>query len=279
MQTILCLLTGFVLLGVTSTEHFARSGRRVCTAAVQNRAVPYVESYVQPVYQPYLTTCQGYRLCSTYRTTYKVAYRQAFQRLSQPVYMCCPGWRRASAHAVGCSKAICRLPCQHGGSCSAPDRCTCPAGWMGKSCQTDVDECAGRSHGCSQHCVNTPGSYRCACPSGQRLSPNGKSCHALQPPPGTEVAASPALNHSGVSGETRGEIQALRSRVEALEQKLQLVLAPFHNFVPSAADDASTDPIRLLIHSLRQLDRIDSLSDQIAFLEERLETCSCKNER
>ncbi|XP_067397930.1 epidermal growth factor-like protein 7 isoform X1 [Emydura macquarii macquarii] len=280
MQTINCLLMGFVLiLGVTSTEGFARSGRRVCAAAMQNRAVSYVESHVQPVYQPYITTCQGHRLCSTYRTTYKVAYRQAYRSFSQPVYTCCPGWRRASAHAVRCSKAICRLPCQNGGSCSAPDRCTCPPGWRGNACQTDVDECAGPRHGCSQRCVNMPGSYGCACEAGQRLASDGKSCHAWGPPAEPAASASPALNPSGGSSDVQEEVQALRRRVEVLEQKLQLVLAPFQSFVPSALDDVSTDPISLLFHSLRQLDRIDSLSEQISFLEERLETCSCKNER
>ncbi|XP_073170880.1 epidermal growth factor-like protein 7 isoform X4 [Lepidochelys kempii] len=220
MQRISCLLTGFVLiLGVTSTERFAQSGRRVCSVEMQKRAASYVESHVQPVYQPYLTTCQGHWLCSSYRTTYKVAYRLAYRRFSQPMYMCCPGWRRANAHAVGCSKAICRVPCQNGGSCSAPDRCTCPPGWRGKSCQT------------------------------------------------------------GASSEMKEEMQTLRSRVEVLEQKLQLLLAPFHNLMPSAADDVSTDPISQLFYALRQLDRIESLSEQISFLEERLETCSCKNER
>ncbi|XP_039361970.1 epidermal growth factor-like protein 7 isoform X3 [Mauremys reevesii] len=163
MQRISCLLTGFVLiLGVTSAERFARSGRRVCSAEMQNRAASYVESHVQPVYQPYLTTCQGHRLCSTYRTTYKVAYRLAYRRFSQPIYMCCPGWRRANGHAVGCSKAICRLPCQNGGSCSAPDRCTCPPGWMGKSCQTgrEREPCTGRVPGPWAERV-TPGSVSC----------------------------------------------------------------------------------------------------------------------
>ncbi|XP_048678599.1 epidermal growth factor-like protein 7 isoform X2 [Caretta caretta] len=320
MQRISCLLTGFVLiLGVTSTERFAQSGRRVCSVEMQKRAASYVESHVQPVYQPYLTTCQGHWLCSSYRTTYKVAYRLAYRRFSQPMYMCCPGWRRANAHAVGCSKgisdqlwaglrtsyihweqlfahvvsllahgigaftafalSICRVPCQNGGSCSAPDRCTCPPGWRGKSCQTDVDECAGPHHGCSQHCVNTRGSYGCACRAGHRLSADGKSCHASAPPTETEASAFPALNRSGASSEMKEEMQALRSRVEVLEQKLQLLLAPFHNLMPSAADDVSTDPISQLFYALRQLDRIESLSEQISFLEERLETCSCKNER
>ncbi|XP_038230435.1 epidermal growth factor-like protein 7 isoform X2 [Dermochelys coriacea] len=280
MQRISCLLMGFVLiLGVTSTECFARSGRRVCSVEMQKRAASYVESHVQPVYQPYLTTCQGHWLCSSYRTTYKVAYRLAYRRFSQPMYMCCPGWRRANPHAVGCNKAICRLPCQNGGSCSAPDRCSCAPGWRGKSCQSDVDECAGPRHGCSQHCVNTPGSYGCACVAGHRLSADGKSCHASASPTDTETSAFPALNRSGASSEMKEEMQALRNQVEVLEQKLQLLLAPFHNLMPSAADDISTDPISQLFYALRQLDRIESLSEQISFLEERLETCSCKNER
>lgn len=58
-------------------------------------------------------------------------------------------------------------------------------------------------------------------------------------------------------------------------QKLQLVLAPFHNLMPSAPEDVGADPISRLSHSLQQLDRIDSLSEQISFLEERLETCKC----
>lgn len=41
--------------------------RRVCAVTPQSRAIAHAESHVQPVYQPYLTTCQGQRLCSTYR--------------------------------------------------------------------------------------------------------------------------------------------------------------------------------------------------------------------
>lgn len=56
------------------------------------------------------------------------------------------------------------------------------------------------------------------------------------------------------------------------------MLAPFHHFVPAGLDDVSPDPITVLSHSLRQLDRIDSLSEQISFLEERLETCEWQEE-
>lgn len=58
-------------------------------------------------------------------------------------------------------------------------------------------------------------------------------------------------------------------------QKLQLVLAPFHNLMLSVPEDVGADPISRLSHSLQQLDRIESLSEQISFLEERLETCEC----
>lgn len=56
-------------------------------------------------------------------------------------------------------------------------------------------------------------------------------------------------------------------------QKLQLVLAPFSNFFPLSLDEGFSEKTTLLSHSFQQLDRIDSLSEQIGFLEERLGTC------
>ncbi|XP_051492228.1 epidermal growth factor-like protein 7 isoform X1 [Apus apus] len=266
-----CLHLGLLfILSVTSTDAFARAGRRVCAAAPQGRAAAHAESHVQPVYQPYLTTCQGHRLCSTYRTIYRVAYRQVIQELPQPVASCCPGWSRANSYALGCNRALCWVPCQNGGSCTFPGRCACPPGWTGRACQTDVDECASQSHGCAQLCINTAGSYRCACRDGFGLAANHKACQPLVPAP------EPPFSQAVLPTEMKDEMKDLKSRVEALEQKLQLVLAPF--LMPSVPEDVGTDPISRLSHSLQQLDRIDSLSEQISFLEERLETCSCKNE-
>ncbi|XP_010123448.1 PREDICTED: epidermal growth factor-like protein 7, partial [Chlamydotis macqueenii] len=190
---------------------------------------------------------------------------------------------------------LCGVPCQNGGSCIFPGRCSCPPGWMGRACQTDVDECAGQSHGCGQLCVNTAGSYHCTCRDGFSLAANDKACQPTVPAPEPETLsqAGQVRSHkerraplatgflltglflvifSGPHSEMKEEMKNLRSRVEALEQKLQLVLAPFHNLMPSAPEDVGADPISRLSHSLQQLDRIDSLSEQISFLEERLET-------
>ncbi|XP_059342432.1 epidermal growth factor-like protein 7 isoform X3 [Ammospiza nelsoni] len=204
-------------------------------------------------------------------TIYRVAYRQRFRQLPQPMASCCPGWSRANGHTLGCNRAVCWEPCQNGGSCAFPGRCSCPPGWTGRACQTDVDECASQSHGCSQLCINTAGSFQCACQDGFSLAADAKGCQPLVPAPGTDTSS-----QAGASSEMKEEMKDLRSRVEALEQKLQLVLAPFHNLMPP--EDVGADPISRLSHSLQQLDRIDSLSEQISFLEERLETCSCKNE-
>ncbi|NWS75548.1 EGFL7 protein, partial [Crotophaga sulcirostris] len=271
MPRVNCLLSGLLfILSVSSTDGFARAGRRVCAAEPRSRAAAYTESHVQPIYQPYLTTCSGHRVCSTYRTIYRVAYRQVYRELPQPVAPCCPGWSRASSDGLSCNRALCSVPCQNGGSCTFPGRCACSPGWMGPACQTDVDECAGRSHGCGQLCINTAGSYRCACRDGFSLAADHKACQPLvpDPEPGTYTQA-------GLPSEMREEMNDLKSRMEVLEQKLQLVLAPFHNLMPSAPEDVGADPISRLSHSLQQLDRIDSLSEQISFLEERLETCKC----
>ncbi|NXG46922.1 EGFL7 protein, partial [Psilopogon haemacephalus] len=271
MHHISCLLLGLLfILSISTTGSFAQAGRRVCAAMPQSREAARTESHVQPVYQPYLTTCQGHRLCSTYRTIYRVAYRQTYRQLPQSMASCCPGWSRADNHALSCNRALCWMPCQNGGSCTFPGRCACPPGWTGRACQTDVDECAGQSHGCHQLCINTAGSYHCACQDGFSLAADHKACQPLLPAPEPET-----FNHAGPHSEMKEEMKALTSRVEALEQKLQLVLAPFHDLMPSAPEDVGTDPLSRLSHSLQQLDRIESLSEQISFLEERLETCKC----
>ncbi|KAJ6653325.1 hypothetical protein lerEdw1_009354 [Lerista edwardsae] len=139
----------------------------------------------------------------------------------------------------------------------------------------DVDECAGGRHNCDQDCLNVAGSFRCACQPGYKLRADGKTCQALEAPTDAPVTTSPAAGASNLTAQD--EVKELRNRVLLLEEKLQLALAPFLKLDTPGLEGVPPDPLSLLAHSLRQLDRIDSLSEQISFLEERLETCSCKN--
>ncbi|XP_014637798.1 PREDICTED: epidermal growth factor-like protein 7 isoform X2 [Ceratotherium simum simum] len=168
------LLVWFLVLAVGGTEHVYRPGRRVCAIRVPRG--PVSESFVQRVYQPFLTTCDGHRACSTYRTIYRTAYRRSpGPAPARPRYACCPGWKRTSGLPGACG-AVCQPPCQNGGSCVQPGRCHCPAGWRGDTCQTDVDECSAGGGGCPQHCVNTAGSYWCQCWEGHSPSADGVIC-------------------------------------------------------------------------------------------------------
>ncbi|XP_059957388.1 epidermal growth factor-like protein 7 isoform X1 [Mesoplodon densirostris] len=266
------LLLWFLVLAAGGTEHVYRPGRKVCVIGAPRG--PVSESFVQRVYQPFLTTCDGYRACSTYRTLYKTAYRRSpGPAPARPRYACCPGWKRTSGLPGSCGAAICQPPCQNGGSCVQPGRCHCPAGWQGNTCQTDVDECRAGGGGCPQRCVNTAGSYWCQCREGHSPSVDGALCLPGRGAP--RVAPNPA---TGVDSEVKEEVQRLQSRVDVLEQKLQLVLTPLHSLASRALEHGLPDPGSLLAHSLQQLDRIDSLSEQISFLEEQLGSCSCKKE-
>uniref|UniRef100_A0A8C0M3M5 Epidermal growth factor-like protein 7 n=2 Tax=Canis lupus familiaris TaxID=9615 RepID=A0A8C0M3M5_CANLF len=266
------LLLWFLVLAVGGTEHVFRPGRRVC--AIGAPRGPESESFVQRVYQPFLTTCDGHRACSTYRTIYRTAYRHSSGPASpRPRYACCPGWKRTSGHPMACGAAICQPPCQNGGSCVQPGRCHCPAGWQGNTCQTDVDECSAGGSSCPQCCVNTAGSYWCQCREGHNPSTDGVLCLPERGTP--RVAPNPT---AGVDTAVEEEVQRLRSRVDVLEQKLQLVLAPLHSMASRALEHGLPDPSSLLTHSFQQLDRIDSLSEQISFLEEQLGSCSCKKQ-
>ncbi|XP_037350236.2 epidermal growth factor-like protein 7 [Talpa occidentalis] len=251
-------LLWFLVLAAGGAEHLYRPGRRVCAVGAPGSRGP--ESFVQRVYQPFLTTCDGHRACSSYRTIYRTAYRRSpGPATPRPRYACCPGWKRAGGLPGACGAAICQPPCQNGGRCVQPGRCHCPAGWRGATCQTDADACRARGGGCPQRC-SPAGGYPCGCQEGPG-------------PPADGGALA-----TGVDSRAEEEMQRLRSRVDVLEQQLQLVLGPLRGLASRALEQGLADPGRLLAHSLQQLDRIDSLSEQISFLEEQLGSCSCKKD-
>ncbi|KAK2827485.1 hypothetical protein Q7C36_018411 [Tachysurus vachellii] len=282
----------------TPAQFHGHHGRRVCVGKA-NRVVTSTESFLQPVHKPYLTMCLNQRICSTYKTVYKVSYRQVSRlELSSHIFPeCCPGWRRV--HSLSCNHAVCAQACLNGGSCTRPNHCACPVGWTGRYCQIDVDECKG-AHGCSQQCMNSAGSYQCVCADGFHLAKDRQSCLSRCPlPPRATVESQREVdNHlstnnnrdedAGQVANVTEEVQILRNRVQLLEQKLEMVLAPFSTLFPPEEDMANrngilldrtdflSDQTNFLTHSLRQLDRIDSLSEQVSFLEERLGSCSCQ---
>ncbi|XP_005007182.1 growth arrest-specific protein 6 isoform X2 [Cavia porcellus] len=58
--------------------------------------------------------------------------------------------------------------------------CMCRAGWGGRRCDRDVDECSQQNGGCGQVCLNTPGGFYCACHSGYTLSQDdGRICQDI----------------------------------------------------------------------------------------------------
>ncbi|XP_058865103.1 epidermal growth factor-like protein 8 [Acipenser ruthenus] len=253
-----------VSLGVKG--HLPKTGR-VCSQKTVRVPLVYNESSVQPVYRPYLTSCPGHRICSSYRTSYRVSFRQVHKEVLQTSAICCPGWRKRSPHSLSCDIAQCPRPCLNAGVCGRqPGLCSCKPGWTGNYCQTDVNECLSPLRSCAQICVNTPGSFVCSCHHGYHLRPDGKSCERVE-------AADP------VSGELREEVKTLRSKIENLERRVERAVSLVSRLVPVSLEELRDDDITAFWERLQELDRIESLSEQILLLEERLPSCSCKENR
>lgn len=154
---------------------------------------------------------------------------------------------------------------------------------MGQFCQIDVDECK-EAQRCSQKCVNTLGSFQCVCKEGFSLDEDKVTCSKNPASSPTEHSDHQATRNTGgglgLAENVTEEVQILKNRVELLEQKLEMVLAPFTTLLPldGAGDTNSflSERTNILSHSLQQLDRIESLSEQVGFLEERIGACGCQ---
>ncbi|XP_053242324.1 vitamin K-dependent protein S isoform X2 [Podarcis raffonei] len=79
------------------------------------------------------------------------------------------------------------LPCNEEGYKECRDgqakfTCVCKPGWQGEKCEEDINECedlTNRNGGCSQTCINFPGSYRCYCEDGYYIHPNKLDCEDM----------------------------------------------------------------------------------------------------
>ncbi|XP_068762183.1 ZP domain-containing protein-like [Montipora capricornis] len=74
-------------------------------------------------------------------------------------------------------------PCKNGGTCTdlgdSIFECECATGYTGSRCRKDVDECKDNNGGCQDLCVNTMGSYHCACSDPEfSVAPDGLRCIA-----------------------------------------------------------------------------------------------------
>ncbi|ALC45083.1 slow, partial [Drosophila busckii] len=159
--------------------------RHIC---VQQRTITMpvktTEVYTRPTWKHVSTPCQPPTFAGQMCTKVQVVHEQAFRDVikhkpaQQMTYDCCSGWSRETPRSDACMKPSCTTRCQNGGNCTAPQTCSCPAGYTGRYCEQDVNECHTEKP-CDQQCVNTQGSYYCRCRQGFVLQADQQSCRKL----------------------------------------------------------------------------------------------------
>ncbi|KAH8395600.1 hypothetical protein KR222_001870, partial [Zaprionus bogoriensis] len=159
--------------------------RHIC---VQQRTITMpvktTEVYTRSTWKHINTPCQPPthtgQMCTRVQLVHEPAYRDVIKHkpAQQITYDCCTGWSRETPHSDACMKPICTTRCQNGGNCTAPQTCSCAAGYSGRYCEQDVDECEAEKP-CDQQCVNTPGSYYCRCRQGFVLQADQQSCRKI----------------------------------------------------------------------------------------------------
>ncbi|XP_001983278.2 epidermal growth factor-like protein 7 [Drosophila grimshawi] len=159
--------------------------RHIC---VQQRTITMpvktTEVYTRPTWKHISTPCQppthAGQMCTRVQLVHEPAYRDVIKHkpAQQMTYDCCTGWSKETTRSDACMKPICTSRCQNGGNCTAPQTCSCPAGFTGRFCEQDVNECETEKP-CDQHCVNTQGSYYCRCRQGFVLHSDQQSCRKL----------------------------------------------------------------------------------------------------
>lgn len=93
--------------------------------------------------------CTVYLYC--FRTRYDTVLVTLYRREYYQVFGCCPGYVRSGTHScrrkcinspfssshasvIIMYAAVCSAGCVNGGTCTAPNCCSCPQGWIGSRC-------------------------------------------------------------------------------------------------------------------------------------------------
>lgn len=161
-------------VGVDGT--LRRGGLNVCQKTVPRTTEFYVK--VNYVTTEYYSTCCGWSWPSCWKrcTRSRRVTRTKLERRTKTIYdvvqVCCAGYSQRNDQ---CPIPICNSGCLHG-SCTAPNKCTCSAGWGGSDCSRDINECSTNNGGCEQECRNLNGGHVCACRQGYRVAQDVKKC-------------------------------------------------------------------------------------------------------
>lgn len=98
-------------------------------------------------------------------------------------YRCsCNNGYRLGANGITCEDIddCVSVLCQNGGRCVdnvASYTCECKRGFTGRHCENDINECNGiYNGGCEETCINTVGSFSCACTGNKTLLSDGLFC-------------------------------------------------------------------------------------------------------
>ncbi|XP_066300021.1 epidermal growth factor-like protein 6 [Branchiostoma lanceolatum] len=142
MERPVWILFAQVFVGLLLVTEVYSSNR--CTVT-KTRVVSEQMTYSRSYSSVYYIDCGfwGWNRCPRYRTSYRTDYGTQYST-------------QQYEESTDC----------HHGNCTVEGTCTCDHGYAGTTCQDDIDECAGQTPDCAQVCVNTPGSYRCACYEG-----------------------------------------------------------------------------------------------------------------